>query len=102
MNSTACRYSLQECQHCKSIWLRDATESFPEGCHVRIVNSDESRYVGLTGVVTGYDLGSDGDWPLISVTFDDGVAINISADGFYDDELEPYDPGVVAASEPGS
>lgn len=78
---------LQENPYLKEIWLRDMREVFPEGCRIRIKESDEPRYLGLTGVVVGHDVGVDGDWPLISVRFDHAVG-SVERDGFYDDELD--------------
>lgn len=77
----------QENPYLKAIWLRDMQDALPEGCRVRIKDSDEPRYLGLTGVVVGHDVGGNGDWPLISVRFDHTVG-SVDSDGFSDDELE--------------
>jgi len=54
----------------KAAWETRMRSQYPIGAHVRVTESDESEYVGLTGTVLDYDVGSDGDWPLIGVGFD--------------------------------
>lgn len=79
---------LQESRTKKMEWLRGAERRFPVGARVRVVKSDVPEYVGARGTVRNYNLGTTGDWPLISVKFDvpiktsDGTA---SHDAFYGD-----------------
>lgn len=77
---------LQESSQKKAVWLKLIEQKLPVGTRVRIKESDVPQYVGQTGTVTGYDVGTFGDWPLVRVVFDkDGQ------DGFYDDEVEPLE-----------
>lgn len=96
----------QESPMRKAAWLTDAQKHFPIGARVRVVKSDIPEYVGAFGVVVGHDVGTDGDWPLISVQFDapityaQGRRQDIAAgDGFYgdgdsDDEIVLVDGGL--------
>jgi hypothetical protein len=77
---------LQENPHLKEAWLRDAREGYPVGTRVRIQESDVPEYLGMTGSVGGYDIGMDGDWPLIRIVFD-RAAGGVYHDGFYESEL---------------
>jgi hypothetical protein len=77
---------LQENPYLKEIWLRDARQGYPVGTRVRIQESDVPDYLGMTGSVTGHDVGLDGDWPLIRVDFD-RAAGGVRHDGFYESEL---------------
>lgn len=86
---------LQEDPERKQAWLQNATKLFPVGTRVRVCDSDVDEYVDATGIVTGYDLGLDGDWPLICVNLTYARKAMFSrtgneqdSDGFYDDELE--------------
>lgn len=88
-------HPLQENPRLKEIWLRDAKDRFPLGTRVRVTHSDVPEYLGLAGTVTDYDIGLDGDWPIISVRFDEpkkiffsGLLDEMPGDSFYDDELE--------------
>lgn len=86
---------LQENSKLKEAWLRDAQEAFPVGTRVRVRESDLAEYLGATGRVIGHDIGYDGDWPLIRVSFDHVIKVasgkathDRTHDGFYDEELE--------------
>ena len=74
---------------------------FPDGIRVVVLpghgdsgEPEEKRQVGLSGTVSGYDLGVNGNWPLIHVTLSDGTT-----DGFYDDCLEIVDTMAASAEE---
>jgi hypothetical protein len=77
---------LQESPRLKSAWLEEAQRRWPVGMRVKVKASDLSEYIGLTGVVMDYDVGHNGDYPLIGVEFD--MPLSPPRDGFYDDELE--------------
>lgn len=86
---------LQEDSWRKCQWQTEMEKKFPIGCRVRVTGSDLLKYIGATAVVQTYDLGQDGDYPLISVKFDtpfppdpEHSASPANGDGFYDDELE--------------
>ena len=80
----------------KMVWLNDAMKRIPYGTKVRVKTSDLKEYVGVTGTIIDYNIGSSGDWPLVGVVFDQPVMVEGSLryrDGFYcdgdsDDELE--------------
>lgn len=81
----------QESPRKKARWVREMEVRFPVGCRVKVTSSDVDAYVGKTGIVADYDVGVDGDWPLVSVVFDapfkhDGEVVK--RDGFCDDEIE--------------
>lgn len=79
---------LQESRAKKMVWLRDAERRFPVGARVRVVKSDVPEYVGTRGTVRNYNLGTAGDWPLISVKFDAPVKTSegtVGHDAFYGD-----------------
>jgi len=76
----------QESPTKKAAWLKEAQRRWPIGVRVKVKASDLEEYIGLTGVVMDYDVGIDGDWPLVCVKFD--MPLEPPRDGFYDDELE--------------
>jgi hypothetical protein len=76
---------LQESPAKKAAWLEEAQRRWPVGARVKVAASDLEEYIGLTGVVTDYDVGESGDWPLVTVKFD--MPLSPPHDGFYDDEL---------------
>jgi len=85
----------QESPRLKAVWLEEAQRRWPIGMRVRVKASDVQEYIGLTGVVTNYDVGIKGDWPLVGVKFEPSIAglpllggVAPARDGFYDDELE--------------
>jgi len=94
---TAESQSLQESATRKAAWLVDAQQRLPVGTHVTVVHSDVPEYVGATGTVIDYDVGGDGDWPLVCVGFDtpisySGASVPVVRDAFYcdgatDDEI---------------
>lgn len=69
----------------KSEWRAEMEKRIPEGARVRVLRSDVPEYVGLTGSVTGYDLGDDGEWPLVDVVFDQPAPSGARRDAFYAD-----------------
>ena len=73
---------IQESHVRKHDWLSEVELSLPIGTRVRVLSSDIEEHVGQCGVVEAYDLGCQGEWPLVSVILDGGTR-----DGFYDDEL---------------
>lgn len=80
----------QESPRRKAQWLEEMKVKLPVGCRVRVLTSDLSQYVDATGTVADYNLGINGEWPMVGVVFDapiDGTA----RDGFYDDELQRED-----------
>jgi len=84
----------QESPSQKAAWLEQAQRRFPVGTRVKVRASDLPEYIGLTGVVVGYDVGENGNWPLIDVKFEPSVegqplrgGVMPFQDGFYDDEL---------------
>ena len=89
--------SLQESPSKKVAWLDDAKKRVPVGTRVKVVVSDVLEYVGVLGTVIDYDLGIDGEWPMVCVVFDTpikhvGSADPTKRDAFYcdgndDDEL---------------
>jgi len=88
---------LQESTAKKAAWLKGAKRRFRLGARVRVVKSDVPEYIGARGKVIDYSLGTEGDWPLISVGFDApiktsswGAAVKHDAfygDGTTDDEI---------------
>jgi len=68
----------------KTEWLQQVSNRFPVGAQVRVVRSDVEEYIGTTGVVVDYDIGVDGEWPLVGVVFDTPVG-GVTRDGFYGD-----------------
>lgn len=91
---------LQESAEKKAAWLDDAEKRIPVGTRIKVVTSDVDDFKGTTGVVSGYDLGGDGVWPIVSVTFDTPITHEghvYEHDGFYcdgssDDEIVPCEP----------
>lgn len=81
----------QESPRLKVLWLKATADLLPVGSRVRVVASDVPAYVGARGQVVGYDLGIHGEYPLVSVKFDEPID-NTAQDGFYfdaaaDDEI---------------
>jgi hypothetical protein len=84
---------------------RALAAKFPVGARVRIIGSDLTMYIGLTGTVVDYDFSDEA--PLVGVEFDapleDAHAMDGSGltkrDGFYDDELVLRDAPAADASE---
>lgn len=82
---------LQESKTKKAEWKERTEKRLPIGMRVAVVASDESRYVGKTGVVVGYDLGVDGDWPGVVVEFGGGMKRDMFySDGEETDEIVEY------------
>lgn len=79
----------QGCAGKKAAWLSEAQRVFPIGTEVQIKKSDLPDHVGERGKVVGYDIGCDGEWPLISVEFSRPTRLNPvgARHGFYDDEI---------------
>jgi len=85
---------LQENPESKAKWLADTSQRLPPNSRVRVIGGDVEKYLGATGFVTGYDIGGDGDWPLVSVAFDKPIVADggeVSRDGFYYDGFDDYD-----------
>jgi hypothetical protein len=78
----------QESPAKKAVWLEGAKKRFPLGANVIVREYDEESYVGLRGKVIGYDLGVNGEWPLVSVGFDDGQRDGFYGDGAKDDQIQ--------------
>lgn len=57
----------------KEAWLQAARVRMPVGQRVIVVRSDEAGYIGKHGVVTEYDLGVQGEYPMVVVQFDEPV-----------------------------
>ena len=83
--------SLQESPERKAEWLLDAEARMPVGTRVKIISSDLDDDVGALGSVIGYDVGHDGEWPVIRVRFDKltggRVQDSFYCDGCCDDEI---------------
>lgn len=79
---------LTESPRLKAAWLTDAMCRVPEGTRVRIVASDVSAYINQPGVVIGFDVGTDGDWPLVRIKLDNGTIDAFLCDGQDDDEIK--------------
>ena len=85
----------QECPDKKAAWLIEAKRAFPIGAKVLVKDCAPhapspgvGAYLGYQGRVVGYDTGSGGEWPLISVEFSPPPPSPLPArDGFYDDEI---------------
>lgn len=84
--------SLQESPEKKAEWLADAKVRLPPGTRVVVVKSDFDAYIGVTGSIIGYDIGHNGEWPMVRVKFDapvDGAERDsFFADGCADDEVK--------------
>jgi hypothetical protein len=81
----------QACPNKKAAWLIEAKRVFPIGIEVLVKDCSPhapspgvDAYLGHRGRVVGYDTGSDGEWPLVSVEFSPPLP---ARDGFYDDEI---------------
>jgi hypothetical protein len=82
--------AFQEDENAKHRWREDAKWRLPIGSRVRVVRSDVPEYIGAAGQVIGYDIGLNGDWPLVRVAFDRPVrrphtSDETMHDGFYSD-----------------
>lgn len=86
----------QESPRLKAIWLAEARQRIPIGTRVKVVRSITPEYVGVTGVVVEYDVGSKGEWPMVDVAFDEPTPVrsgrfadDIERDSFYYDGHDP-------------
>ena len=77
----------QESPKLKAEWVERMKRDFPVGCRVRVVASDKKSYLGATGTVCDYDVGGNGDYPMIGTAFDPALPGEPARDGFYDDEI---------------
>jgi len=75
---------LQESPVQKAAWQRWAQQAWPLGRRVKVVAVDSAQvnhYLGQTGEIIGYDLGSDGEYPRARVRLADGTEDSFYCDG---------------------
>lgn len=82
---------IHDCPILKAEWIKEVSQYFPIGTRVGIIDSDIKWIIGVTGVVTGYDMNEPGEHPMIHVKFDHVIEFEdyepIEEDGFYEHEL---------------
>ena len=70
--------------------LADLRSRFPVGAGVKVKRDIRSEFLGASGEVVGYDLGSDDDEALIKVRYDAPVqvgSIRAHSGKYHDDEI---------------
>jgi hypothetical protein len=86
--------AIQHSPEMKARWLVQVERLLPTGSRVRIIDED-SPYKGQVALVSGYDMGADGAWPMVEF-----YVISGSKDGAYLSALE-LDPQAVVVERVG-